>query len=292
MNWKSAQNYCREKYKKDLVSIRNESENQEIMEKAQGSPFWIGLFNNPWKWSDGENSTFQIWSHKQPDNYCHNEACVEILSDGTWNDAFCGKMNYFFCTNKSKVTTPFDLVNYSLSWLDAQRYCRNNYTDLMTVESQTENQNLKTPHDKNYWIGLRRENDNWQWSNRSPLTYTNWKREFSCAVLQSDGSWNDSDCSEEKPFMCYNVVMNATFIIASSTWKDAVDYCRKRNSDLISISSQLEQDAIAALVNTTNSPNVWLGLRQSRMFGFWFWIDEKPLSYDHWQFAAVSKDPT
>ncbi|XP_039624819.1 macrophage mannose receptor 1-like [Polypterus senegalus] len=382
MNWKSAQNYCREKYKKDLVSIRNESENQEIMEKAQGSPFWIGLFNNPWKWSDGENSTFQIWSHKQPDNYCHNEACVEILSDGTWNDAFCGKMNYFFCTNKSKVTTPFDLVNYSLSWLDAQRYCRNNYTDLMTVESQTENQNLKTPHDKNYWIGLRRENDNWQWSNRSPLTYTNWKREFSCAVLQSDGSWNDSDCSEEKPFMCYNeteynhtyiwinksmnwtralnycqktytdlvsirneseneeirkkaqnmpfwiglfknsskwsddekstltnnsnqsqlldneqhpenctevkikgccvitqystekhlicsqVGWNLTLVNDSSTWEEAVDYCRNKNSNLIRISSEMEQNIIATLVNTTNSSNVWLGLRQSRVFGF------------------------
>uniref|UniRef100_A0A8C4RU25 C-type lectin domain-containing protein n=1 Tax=Erpetoichthys calabaricus TaxID=27687 RepID=A0A8C4RU25_ERPCA len=76
-----------------------------------------------------------------------------------------------------------------------------------------------------------------------------------------------------------------------STWEDALDYCRERNSDLISISSQMEQDAIAALVNTTNSPNVWLGLRRSRMFGFWFWIDEKPLSYEQWVNGSSSQLP-
>uniref|UniRef100_A0A8C4RTV0 C-type lectin domain-containing protein n=1 Tax=Erpetoichthys calabaricus TaxID=27687 RepID=A0A8C4RTV0_ERPCA len=80
MNWSSTQNYCQVNYT-DLGSIRNESENQEIMEKAQGSPFW---------------TVFQIWAQNEPDNYLRNEACVEILSDGTWNDDFCGKMNYFF----------------------------------------------------------------------------------------------------------------------------------------------------------------------------------------------------
>uniref|UniRef100_A0A8C4STY0 C-type lectin domain-containing protein n=1 Tax=Erpetoichthys calabaricus TaxID=27687 RepID=A0A8C4STY0_ERPCA len=76
-----------------------------------------------------------------------------------------------------------------------------------------------------------------------------------------------------------------------STWEEAMDYCRERNSNLISISSQVEQDAIAALVNTTNSTNVWLGLRQSRLFGFWFWIDEKPLSYEKWVHGPPSQLP-
>uniref|UniRef100_A0A8C4RTX3 Macrophage mannose receptor 1-like n=2 Tax=Erpetoichthys calabaricus TaxID=27687 RepID=A0A8C4RTX3_ERPCA len=260
MNWSSAQNYCQVNYT-DLVSIRNENENQQIMEKAQGSPFWIGLFNNPWKWSDGENSIFQIWTQNQPDNYLRNEACVEILSDGSWNDDFCGKKNYFFCTNKSKVTTSFDLVEYSLSWLDAQRYCRANYTDLMTVENQTENQKLqKPPQDQGYWIGLSHENDNWQWSNKSPLTYTNWRREFSCAVLQSDGSWNDSDCSEEKPFMCYNemeYIRTYIWINERMNWTRAQNYCRMNYKDLVSIRDESENEEIRN--KAQNSP-FWIGL--------------------------------
>uniref|UniRef100_A0A8C4RTS8 C-type lectin domain-containing protein n=1 Tax=Erpetoichthys calabaricus TaxID=27687 RepID=A0A8C4RTS8_ERPCA len=88
-----------------------------------------------------------------------------------------------------------------------------------------------------------------------------------------------------------DIIMNVTFINTSSTWEDAVDYCRARNSDLISISSQLEQDAIAALLNNTSSSSVWLGLRQSRLFGFWLWIDEKPLSYEKWVHRPPSQLP-
>ncbi|MGH0162465.1 UNVERIFIED_CONTAM: hypothetical protein FKN15_053333 [Acipenser sinensis] len=53
--WTAAQQYCREHHT-DLVSIKNASENEEIVKKAQGKPFWIGLFNEPWKWShQGDN---------------------------------------------------------------------------------------------------------------------------------------------------------------------------------------------------------------------------------------------
>ncbi|XP_039624822.1 macrophage mannose receptor 1-like isoform X2 [Polypterus senegalus] len=404
MNWSTAQNFCQVHYK-DLVSIRNKSENEEILRNAKGTSFWIGLFNNPWKWSDGGNITFQNWEPKQPDNFNRNEACVEIFKNGRWNDNICKKQLNFSCFNRSSVSTSYYFVPNSLSWQDSQKYCSENYTDLVTIENETVNQQvLALPGQSCGWIGLHRENDKWAWSNGDPLTFTNWKREFFCAVLQSDGSWNDSDCSQEKPFMCYNetnnfnrtyiwinesmnwnkaqnycqvnyrdlvsirnetenmeiikkaqitpfwiglfnnpwkwsdggkstyqnwensqpnnykhhkkcvevknngtwsvddcnstkpficskIVMNVTFINTNSTWEDAVDYCREKNSDLISISSKLEQDAIAALVNITGSSSVWLGLRQSRLFGFWFWIDEKPLSYEKWLHGPPSQLP-
>uniref|UniRef100_A0A8C4RTQ9 C-type lectin domain-containing protein n=1 Tax=Erpetoichthys calabaricus TaxID=27687 RepID=A0A8C4RTQ9_ERPCA len=100
-NWSAAQNFCQVHYK-DLVSIRNKNENEEILRNANGNSFWIGLFNNPWKWSDGGNLTFQNWDTNQPDNFDRNEACVEILKNGRWNDNNCKKHMNFSCFNNPK----------------------------------------------------------------------------------------------------------------------------------------------------------------------------------------------
>ncbi|KAG2469437.1 PGCA protein, partial [Polypterus senegalus] len=112
------------------------------------------------------------------------------------------------CTPIS-CTSTYIFVQYLLSWDNAQKYCRANYTDLVTIEDQTLNDQLLNKTARRYsWIGLRHENDNWRWSNGEPLAYTNWKREFFCAVLQSDGSWNDLVCGEEHPFMCFKGKFN------------------------------------------------------------------------------------
>uniref|UniRef100_A0A8C4RU58 C-type lectin domain-containing protein n=1 Tax=Erpetoichthys calabaricus TaxID=27687 RepID=A0A8C4RU58_ERPCA len=95
-------------------------------------------------------------------------------------------------------------VPYKLTWSNALNYCKVNCSGtLITVENETMNKNLSNCC-LNSWIGLRHEYDNWNWSNSDPVTYTNWKRNFYCAVLQSDGSWNDSDCNALNPFLCYN----------------------------------------------------------------------------------------
>uniref|UniRef100_A0A3Q3B8V4 C-type lectin domain-containing protein n=1 Tax=Kryptolebias marmoratus TaxID=37003 RepID=A0A3Q3B8V4_KRYMA len=51
MTWKDAQSFCREKHI-DLVTIKDENENQAFFE----STGWLGLYrensNSPWKWQD------------------------------------------------------------------------------------------------------------------------------------------------------------------------------------------------------------------------------------------------
>ncbi|XP_039624766.1 asialoglycoprotein receptor 1-like [Polypterus senegalus] len=112
MNWYSAQNYCRVNYT-DLVSIRNESKNHEIMKKAQGSPFWIGLFNNPWKWSDGGTSTF-----KTPSTYWYGycwkgqELCVGGTQGGKWKEYDCTQPNPFFCGKRKETKKMFLRINF------------------------------------------------------------------------------------------------------------------------------------------------------------------------------------
>uniref|UniRef100_A0A3B3DZ09 C-type lectin domain-containing protein n=1 Tax=Oryzias melastigma TaxID=30732 RepID=A0A3B3DZ09_ORYME len=60
MSWSSAQQYCRENYK-DLAMIENQEENMEAQNAIpSGSMGWIGLYREPWTWSDGTIKTFQI----------------------------------------------------------------------------------------------------------------------------------------------------------------------------------------------------------------------------------------
>ncbi|XP_039623895.1 macrophage mannose receptor 1-like [Polypterus senegalus] len=289
LTWSRAQNYCRVNYT-DLVSIKNETENQEIMKNAKSFPFWIGLFNNPWKWSDGGNSTFQHWRVDQPDNWNLSEKCVEF-SQSDWNDGPCSHQKYFLCYNKSctsfSCTNTYIFVPYLFSWDDAQKYCRANFTDLVTVENQAMNDHLLTrKRAQNTWIGLRHENDNWHWSNGEPVAYTNWKREFFCAVLQSDGSWNDSVCGEEYPFMCFketsNISERYSWINLYMTWNKAQQYCRVNYTDLVSIRDESEKMEI---MNKAQSNPFWIGLFNDP----WKWSDGGQSKFKKWSNQEPNK---
>uniref|UniRef100_A0A3P9IAF6 C-type lectin domain-containing protein n=1 Tax=Oryzias latipes TaxID=8090 RepID=A0A3P9IAF6_ORYLA len=59
LSWSSAQNYCREHYL-DLAMIENQEENTRAGSAAPSSPLtWIGLYREPWTWSDQSHSTFR-----------------------------------------------------------------------------------------------------------------------------------------------------------------------------------------------------------------------------------------
>ncbi|KAG9329602.1 hypothetical protein JZ751_003506, partial [Albula glossodonta] len=49
----------------DLASVRNQTENQEIQQIATGWEVWIGLFREPWKWSDQSSSSYRYWYTEQ-----------------------------------------------------------------------------------------------------------------------------------------------------------------------------------------------------------------------------------
>uniref|UniRef100_A0A8C4RRX8 C-type lectin domain-containing protein n=1 Tax=Erpetoichthys calabaricus TaxID=27687 RepID=A0A8C4RRX8_ERPCA len=91
MTWFEAQMFCRNTYL-DLVTVTHN-------EESTRQSLWIGLFNSPWKWSDGGNATFQNWDNDSPDNWRHDEKCAIMVSAGYWNDASCQKLNPFLCSN-------------------------------------------------------------------------------------------------------------------------------------------------------------------------------------------------
>lgn len=67
------------------------------------------------------------------------------------------------------------LIEQNMTWYKAQSYCRENYTDLVSIgnegqkeEVKNEGMNSTTP----YWIGLLY--DDWEWSDGWRYAYRDW----------------------------------------------------------------------------------------------------------------------
>ncbi|XP_062305925.1 C-type lectin [Osmerus eperlanus] len=99
-----------------------------------------------------------------------------------------------------------------MTWTEAQSYCRQHHTDLASVRSQTENDQMKEtlPVNSGAMIGLYRIP--WQWSDGSNSSFRYWKTNkpnngkgnafCARAVFASHGGWSDCPCDMMFPFVC------------------------------------------------------------------------------------------
>lgn len=124
--------------------------------------------------------------------------------------------NFAFLAKSSASSHVHHFVNESKTWLDAQSYCRENYTDLATIDNMEEINTLLKTVNGSYadfaWIGGYDDLDSWRWSldedsergsgwNREPDNYNG--KEL-CVFIRSDGKWSDGDCNNHLTFVCYN----------------------------------------------------------------------------------------
>ncbi|XP_047661865.1 macrophage mannose receptor 1-like [Tachysurus fulvidraco] len=229
MNWTEAQRYCREHHT-DLASVRSEAEDQKIRLLYNTYYFynslWIGLYRTR-SWSDRSNSSFSYWKPGQPDNSDQNEYCTavsfNITDSGKWTDENCNKTIPFFCyTMSSTSSRVYYFVTENKTWTEAQRYCRENYTDLATIENMAEMNELLNAVNNSYsdlaWIGLYDDPDSWRWSlddegfySEGEKVFTGWYHEPNnyngkelCVFIRSDGKWADGDCNNDMTFICYD----------------------------------------------------------------------------------------
>ncbi|MGH0176098.1 UNVERIFIED_CONTAM: hypothetical protein FKN15_071715 [Acipenser sinensis] len=211
--WTEAQQYCREHHT-DLVSIKNASENEDLVKKAQGKPFWIGLFNEPWKWShQGDSYTFHYWKTGEPNNVGGNENCVMMSKTGEWYDTGCSAaLPFFCCVESSNITERYTLIEELKTCTEAQQYCREHHTDLVSIKNASENEEIvKKAQGKPFWIGLF--NEPWKWSHQGD-NYTfhnwfngdpdNWGGNQKCVRMLKSGTWSDYSCNSLLPFFCYD----------------------------------------------------------------------------------------
>ena len=106
LTWPEAQTHCRERHT-DLVSVRNQAENDKIRNKIPSSRVhtgrcWIGLYRDSWKWSDGSSYSFRDWNKGEPNG--NEENCVSLEFDKglKWVDQTCDVPNAFICHSNGK----------------------------------------------------------------------------------------------------------------------------------------------------------------------------------------------
>ncbi|XP_050931474.1 C-type lectin lectoxin-Enh4 [Lates calcarifer] len=169
--WSEAQSYCREKYT-DLAKVYDMTDMKRLLDSTENQgEAWIGLYNNPgkenrkWHWSlpgveykeDRKN-----WNGGEPNDIKSPENCVRMSPK--WVDVPCAQTYVFICYDeRRKYNKTFHLINNKKTWPQAQSYCREHHTDLISGVHQLEDEEFKTQgKSKRLWIGLFR--DTWRWS--------------------------------------------------------------------------------------------------------------------------------
>ncbi|XP_064408108.1 C-type mannose receptor 2-like [Latimeria chalumnae] len=334
LTWDRAQNYCRSHYR-DLISVSSSQEIKTLISQLQDLSawlVWIGLQRNndrnTWLWSSGDPVNFTNWNPGQPNNAHGSQHCAAILSNSSrWHDTSCTENRSFVCFSedasyKETEIRQYHFIQEKKTWFEALEICRKNYTDLVSVHSQKELEEIKNISGITaIWIGLYR--NVWHWSNGDPAPFQNWNtgepdnvgNDENCVGMwirnPSAGKWKDSRCREETYFLCSQdttpqFTTDATIttekekdistitkthtnqikyilVKENKTWIEAFNYCRTNHTDLASIPNATAQTEIAELAKTSSGGGgVWIGLRRDRLLGFWFWMDDDESEFSNW----------
>ncbi|XP_073692897.1 putative C-type lectin domain family 20 member A [Garra rufa] len=182
-------------------------------------------------------------------------------------------------------------VNKTLSWDDAQQYCRQYYDDLSTVRKKDlqalSYNSLITG--QMFWIGVQRDSADltkWIWSEGGKASITFWEPGEPDNYIQQCAALNknkltlyDKFCSENLQFYCMKVY-ELIVVHQRSTWEEALEYCRKNYIDLAIINSEDIMEEVMINSTAADTDEVWTGLRF--LAGGWFWVNGASFDYNVW----------
>ncbi|XP_039656971.1 macrophage mannose receptor 1-like [Perca fluviatilis] len=156
--------------------------------------------------------------------------------NGLWYDDGCdSSIPYPVCADVRGSDVTFVVGNTSMTWPEAQSYCRDRHTDLASVRNMAEHLKVKDAAEGNWvWIGLFR--DSWKWSDGSTSSFSSWKvgqpdynngnKICVAADFSQSGAWEEWPCDMERAFICYGPVVPVTKKVMK------VKFENKRNLDL------------------------------------------------------------
>uniref|UniRef100_A0A3B1JR28 C-type lectin domain-containing protein n=1 Tax=Astyanax mexicanus TaxID=7994 RepID=A0A3B1JR28_ASTMX len=147
----------------------------------------------------------------------------------------CYCLNVFFflfmsptalLTLSSCLSRQYYFVDISMTWTEAQTYCRQNYTDLATLENAEDTSRLiaaavNSGYNGLAWIGLYEDlMNNWRWFLEDDTLYgpgekdyRNWSNLWSPEPNNAGGNEMctqiDENCAQNLPFFCYKVHVNS-----------------------------------------------------------------------------------
>ncbi|XP_035258128.1 C-type lectin 1-like [Anguilla anguilla] len=220
-----------------------------------------------------------------------------MKADGDWENVNCTQGRPFMCYNKGDGDHPlsYTLKKERRSWCEAQRFCRLHHTDLVSISSSTQNEEVKNKGDGEapFWIGLI--HTDWEWSDGACSTRNlgNPKEGKDCVRAgtgQYYHTWTAYDCIIQSQALCYKDEIHV--IESTETWESALDYCNQNYEGFLRIESPQDQRRLEEELHKSNlSGPVWLGLRQSRLFGFWIWANGMNVGWSNWEGGSQPEQP-
>uniref|UniRef100_A0A3B3HHH6 C-type lectin domain-containing protein n=1 Tax=Oryzias latipes TaxID=8090 RepID=A0A3B3HHH6_ORYLA len=247
-SWDQARLYCKDNNHTDLATVSSMADMNRLRQHLGNRNTWIGLYREAngsrmWQWSQPDvkfnESQKDEWYTNEP-NDVNTENCGTLWTDKKWADLSCDRKQPFICYDGENVQ--------SLNWTDAQSFCRNRHTDLISGPQQIKkldwgmmNALVHKSQGGFIFIGLFR--DAWQWSDGSSFSFRFWN-------LQ--------------------------------TWEEALYYCRHHHHDLVTITNPEDQIWVQEKTKNASSPFVWTGLRYTCSLGFWFWVSDEVVHYKNW----------
>ncbi|XP_041639542.1 snaclec agkicetin-C subunit beta-like [Cheilinus undulatus] len=83
--------------------------------------------------------------------------------------------------------------------------------------------------------------------------------------------------------------MEAVLVKENKTWEEALEYCRDRQSDLVSLMFEAAQKEVLKISNNSQTAQVWTGLRN--LADSWLWVDGEKMMYQAWKGDEMPRCP-
>nr|XP_033934887.1 macrophage mannose receptor 1-like [Pseudochaenichthys georgianus] len=255
--WEEARGYCRQHFTA-LATVSDMRDVKRLTNSSQTTDAWIGLRSinerdiKEWHWSlpgekynptECEPECAPEWGPTEPNNRDDDpENCVAIKPSQKWYDVHCSKIpKRFICYHETGPQKYF-VIDELMNWLQAQSYCRENHTDLVsgiTHINEFKNQDVSS----NSWIGLFREI--WSWSDGKNFSFRNWETD------------------------------KVILIREKKTWDEALTYCREKHHDLVSITDRHQQRWVQETAKMADTEFVWLGMRYTCTLDLSFRVSDR-----------------
>ncbi|XP_070774848.1 macrophage mannose receptor 1-like [Enoplosus armatus] len=346
LTWPQAETSCKQQGA-SLLSITDPHEQAYVtaLLGIGGNKLWTGLVVDPehgWKWSNGRPYRYLKWDSGHPlPNPGHNCAIVDPAVQYSWQSSPCSKKLGYICYSKAAEQLPtqavetgfcsrpwipynghcFHLNRTQKTWSDAQRQCRNEGGDLVSIRN-VEDQSfvisqLGYASTDELWIGLndRQTERLFDWIDHSTVSFTSW--EFGkpavatdikdCVLIRGEnGNWADHVCEEKHGFICMKMSASKPtgdeveqdagcktgwrrhgsycyFIgTQTKTFDEAKDDCKSSDSYLADVSNGVDNAFLVSLVGMRPEKHFWLGLSNQKNVDQFVWTNKDSVRFTHW----------